>query len=162
MKQTKITLELKNGERSQISYVKYDDDIVRIKINTKTLILGSNQLEFYRYLPIEYNFLVDVFAILSKNLPSKLDEFFIRTLAIISGQNDRYDYMSPIRFNIKKDDKIVMGTATFTVLWTPQSANENNASLVLGAECDELTFFFGGDISSTEERKMLDKNEIIY
>ncbi len=83
---------------------KYDDDIVRIKINTKTLILGSNQLEFYRYLPIEYNFLVDVFAILSKNLPSKLDEFFIRTLAIISGQNDRYDYMSPIRFNIKKDD----------------------------------------------------------
>lgn len=28
MKQTKITLELKNGERSQISYVKYDDDMV--------------------------------------------------------------------------------------------------------------------------------------
>ena len=61
---------------------------------------------------------------------------------------------------LKKNDKIVMGTATFTVLWTPQSANENNASLVLGAECDELTFFFGGDISSTEERKMLDNNVI--
>lgn len=61
---------------------------------------------------------------------------------------------------LKKDDKIVMGSAVFTVLWTPQSANENDASLVLGAECDKLTFFFGGDISSTEERKMLDNNVV--
>lgn len=82
---------------------KYDDDIVRLKINTKTL-MGFNQLEFYRYLPIEYNFLVDVFVILSKNLPSKLDNFFIRILAKISGQSDKYDYMSPIKFNLLKDD----------------------------------------------------------
>lgn len=83
---------------------KYDDDIVRLKINTRTLILGSNELEFYRYLPIEYNLLVDVFAILSKNLPSKLDDFFIRTLGLISGQNEKYDYMSPINFNLLKGD----------------------------------------------------------
>lgn len=83
---------------------KYDDDIVKIKLNTKSLMPGSNQLEFYRYLPIEYNYLVDVFVILSKNLPSKLDEFFIRVLGAISGQSEKYDYVSTIKFNLKKDD----------------------------------------------------------
>ncbi len=57
---------------------------------------------------------------------------------------------------LKKDDKIFMGNAVFTVLWTPQSTNENNSSLVVGANCDGLTFFFGGDISNTIERKMLE------
>lgn len=80
---------------------KYDDDLVNIKFN---FLKSNNELTFYRYLPIEYNYLVDMLIIISKNLPSKLDEIFVRTLALITGQNYKYDYLNTVRFNLMKDN----------------------------------------------------------
>lgn len=65
------------------------------------------------------------------------------------------DLMKTNIVHLKKDDKIIMGNAVLTVLWTGEGKSKNDDSLVVGATCDDLTFFFGGDISSTIERKML-------
>lgn len=56
---------------------------------------------------------------------------------------------------LNRNDKIFFGSAVFSVLWTSERQSGNNSSLVIKAECDEMCFFFGGDISSTVEREML-------
>lgn len=87
---------------------KYKEDIVTIKSNIQGIIPGNNTYEFYRYLPQEWSSLSNILVIISKNLPSKLDEYFVQVLAILTGEQYKYDYLNNIKFNIMKDniDKI--------------------------------------------------------
>lgn len=78
------------------------DDIVIIKSNVRSIIPNANVFEFYRYLPTEWSILANILVIVSKNLPSKLDEFFVQMLSSLTGEQYKYDYLNTIKFNITR------------------------------------------------------------
>lgn len=95
------TLSIPNKDKTNI-------DKVEIDLNIRPIIPGNTHFEYIRYIPNEYLFLVEPFMIISKNLPSKLDNLFIMTLASITGEEYKYNYLNTIKLNIlrEKIDKV--------------------------------------------------------
>ncbi len=58
-------------------------------------------------------------------------------------------------YHLNKGDKIHMDDSLLEVIWLDESEYENDASLVLSLKSNGMLFFFGGDISSAVERRML-------
>ncbi len=58
-------------------------------------------------------------------------------------------------YHLNKGDKIHMDDSLFEVIWLDDYAYENDSSLVLSLKSNGMSFYFGGDVSTTVERKML-------
>ncbi len=59
--------------------------------------------------------------------------------------------------NAKAGDKLFFGDAEFKFLWIDeQTQSDNNRSLVTRVTLDGKIFFFGGDINSTVEKRMIE------
>ncbi|MEG0409192.1 MAG: hypothetical protein RR623_09995 [Bacilli bacterium] len=86
------------------------ENVVKIDTYIKNMTPGTNHFEFHRYLPEDLIFMVDFFIIVSKNLPAKLDEFFVQILAVITGEQYKFDYLNNVKFDLLKDNPNIILT----------------------------------------------------
>lgn len=86
-------IEVPNKDKSNI-------DLVEIDINYGVELDKPIHYEYNRYIPKEYISIVEPLILISKNLPTKLDHYFIMMLASITGEEYKYDYLNTVKLNI--------------------------------------------------------------
>ena len=65
---------------------------------------GTKEFIFNRYLPIEWEFLIDIFALSFSYLPRSMEIFLNEIFAIFDGTEERYNALKPIKFDLNNGD----------------------------------------------------------
>ena len=66
----------------------------------------ENVIEFVfsRYLPLEWSFLIDIFALIFSYLPRSMEVFLNEIFALFDGTEERYNSLKPIKFDLLNGD----------------------------------------------------------
>ncbi len=77
-----------------------------VKLNAYIQTKGDDMISvsFYKYLPKSLECLADLFIIIFKNLPKKLENFLFEILAALNDNTGKYEYKKEFSFNLFDDD----------------------------------------------------------
>jgi len=64
----------------------------------------AKEFVFSRYLPLEWEFLIDVFALVFSYLPRSMEIFLNEIFALFDGTEERYNALKPIKFDLYNGD----------------------------------------------------------
>lgn len=82
-----------------------NDRIIGDRVEILTYF-SNNQKEFIfdRFLPLEWEFLIDPLAMIFTYLPRSMEVFLHEMVAKFDGNEERYNYTKPIKFDLLKDE----------------------------------------------------------
>lgn len=97
---SKIDIDLNYHEE----YSEQDDDIIVLNADIKTLKSEKIDMCFKRYLPLEYDCLLNLIGFLFANMPRLYEYFYNEIIAILSGDTEKYEYKKSITFDLFNGD----------------------------------------------------------
>lgn len=82
-----------------------NDKIIGDRVEILTYFT-NNQKEFVfdRFLPVEWEFLIDPLALIFSYLPRSMEVFLNEMFGKFDGTEEKYNYLKPIKFNLFDDD----------------------------------------------------------
>lgn len=83
----------------------FDDKVIGDRVEIVTYFTGNEkEFVFDRFLPIEWNFLIDPLVLVFSYLPRGMDVFLPEIFAKFDGTEEKYNYLKPIKFDILSSD----------------------------------------------------------
>lgn len=81
-----------------------DDEILGDRVEVLTYFKGTHEYIFDRFLPLDWEFLVDPLAMIFSYLPRSMEVFLNEIFAKYDHLEDSYNYMKPVKFDLLKGD----------------------------------------------------------
>ena len=99
-------------------YSEQDEDIIILNANIKTLKSEKIDMCFKRYLPLEYDCLINLISFIFTNMPNIYKYYYNEIIAIFTGETEKYEYKKYITFDLFNGnlndifDKTIINKAT--------------------------------------------------
>lgn len=81
-----------------------ENNIVILNANIKTKVDEKISITFNQFLPKSLAHLSDLFIVIFKNMPKKLENFLFEILARLTGSTTKYEYKKEFEFDLFNDD----------------------------------------------------------
>ncbi len=94
----------KMTEKEYENSYSYNDEIIGDRVEILSYFQNIHEYIFDRFLPLELDFLIDPLAMIFSYLPRSMEVFLNEIFAKFDHQEDKYNYLKPIKFDLFKDD----------------------------------------------------------